>query len=308
MRFVIAGAGGVGGAIGARLVEAGHDVAWLARGANGDALRRGLRLQSPLGDLELGPQKAAEAAGELGPADVVIVAVKMYGLAQLARDLRPLGEACFLPLQNGIEAHDMLAAALPGAGVLKGMVSVKSHLAAPGLVVCKSGFCRIRFGGEAHSERLAAIEAALNSGKGIRAVVSPHIETDLWRKFVMLTSFSAVSCLARASIGEVLESPEAYGLLLEAAEEAVAVARAEGVSFKDGAEELVQSQVRDLPREGRPSMLEDLEAARPLELDFLSGAVSRLGRRHGVPTPIHTMAYRALAMRRAGYNAGPGNR
>jgi 2-dehydropantoate 2-reductase len=308
MRFVIAGAGGVGGAIGARLVEAGHDVAWLARGANGDALRRGLRLQSPLGDLELGPQKVENAARELGPADVVIVAVKMYGLAQLARELRPLGEACFLPLQNGIEAHDMLAAALPGAGVLKGMVSVKSHLAAPGLVVCKSGFCRIRFGGDVHPGRLGAIEAALNSGKGIHAAVSTETEADLWRKFVMLTSFSAVSCLARASIGEVLESPDAYGLLLEAAEEAIAVARARGVSFTDGAEELVQSQVRDLPREGRPSMLEDLEAGRPLELEFLSGAVSRLGRGHGVPTPVHTMAYRALAMRRAGYNAGPGKR
>jgi 2-dehydropantoate 2-reductase len=289
-------------------VEAGHDLAWLARGANGDALRRGLRLQSPLGDLELGPQKVADAAGELGPADAVIVAVKMYGLAQLARELRPLGGACFLPLQNGIEAHDMLAAALPGAGVLKGMVSVKSHLAAPGLVVCKSGFCRIRFGGEARPERLAAIQTALNSGKGIHAVVSPDIENDLWRKFVMLTSFSSVSCLARASIGEVLESPDAYGLLLEAAEEAIAVARAKGVSFKDGAEELVHSQVRDLPRAGRPSMLEDLEAGRPLELDFLSGAVSRLGRQHGVPTPIHAMACRALAMHCGGYSVGPGKR
>src|SRR5688572_25362505 len=139
MRVVIAGAGGGGAASRARLVEAGHDVAWLARGANGDALRRGLRLQSARGELEPGPQKAAVAAGELGPADVVIVAVKMYGVAPLAHQLSPLREACFLPLQNGIEAHDMLAAALPGAGVLKGMVSVKSHLAAPGLVVCKSG-------------------------------------------------------------------------------------------------------------------------------------------------------------------------
>lgn len=302
MRFVIAGAGGVGGAIGARLAEAGHEVGWLARGANLAALRRGLRLESPLGGVTLGAQKASSDAEELGAADAVIVAVKMYALAELAPRLRPLARrgTLVLPLQNGIEAHGVLSAALPGAVVVKGMVSVKAHLAAPGEVVCKSGFCRVRFGGEAPRERLAAFASAMNEGKGIGAVVSETIDTDLWTKFVMLASFSAVACLARTSIGEVLEDADANGLLHDAVSEAIAVARACGVALPTDAQALVEPQVRDLPREGRPSMLEDLEAGRPLELDFLSGAVVRLGERHGVPTPIHAFARRALAMHRNG--------
>jgi 2-dehydropantoate 2-reductase len=130
----------------------------------------------------------------------------------------------------------------------------------------------------------------------VSAAFSAEIETELWRKFVMLASFSAVSCLARATIGQIRESPDAYRLVLDAVAEAVAVARANNVNIPDDLGELVDSQVRDLPRDGRPSMLEDLEAGRALELDYLSGAIVRLGEQRGVPTPFHRMACRALAM------------
>lgn len=294
MRFVIAGAGGVGGNVGVRLIEAGHQVAWLARGANLAALRRGLRLESPLGDVRLGRQQADEDPRKLGRADAVIVAVKMYSLAELAPRLAPLAgpDTAVLPLQNGIEAHDVLAAALPGARVLRGMVSVKAHLKAPGTVACDSGFCRMRFGGDG----AAPLAEVINKGKGLSAVVAPNIDADLWRKFVMLASFSAVSCLTRGTIGQVLDDPSAYRLLLDAVSEATAIARARGVRLEGSAAEIVDAQVRDLPREGRPSMLEDLLAGRPIELDFLSGAVVRLGAESGIPTPFHAMASRALAM------------
>ena len=98
----------------------------------------------------------------------------------------------------------------------------------------------------------------------------------------------------------VLDSPESYRLLIDAVTEAAAVARARGISLPDNIEELVDAQVRDLPRDGRPSMLEDLEAGRPLELDFLSGALVRLGAQSGVATPFHSMACRALAMHSRG--------
>lgn len=298
MRFVIAGAGGVGGNLGVRLIEAGHRVAWFARGASLAALRRGVSLESPLGDLRLGPQEADDDAAKLGRADAIIVAVKMYGLADLAPRLAPIAglDTLVLPLQNGVESHKILAAGLPSARVLKGMVSVKTHLKAPASVECKSGFCRLRFGGAG----AAPLAEALNAGKGVDAVVSTDIEADLWRKFVMLASFSATSCLARASIGQVLDDPQAYLLLVEAVTEAAAVARARGIALPADIEQLIQAQVRDLPREGKPSMLEDLEAGRPLELDFLSGAVARLGEQSGVATPFHSMASRVLAMHKGG--------
>ena len=131
-------------------------------------------------------------------------------------------------------------------------------------------------------------------------MVSPDIDADVWRKFVMLASFSAVSCLTRGNIGQVLDDPAAYGLLLEGAGEAIAVARARGVLLEGSAQEIVDAQVRDLPREGKPSMLEDLLAGRPLEIDSLSGTVARLGAQYGVPTPFHAMAARILAMHEKG--------
>ncbi|HUQ74200.1 MAG TPA: 2-dehydropantoate 2-reductase [Burkholderiales bacterium] len=294
MRFVIAGAGGVGGNLGVRLAEAGHEVSWLARGANLAALRAGVRLESPLGTVALGPQRAEDDPQRLDPPDALIVAVKMYALAGLAPQLAPIAgpQTLVVPLQNGVEAHGVLAAALPAAKVLKGMVSVKASLKAPGVIECKSGFCRVKLGG-AGAEPLAA---ALRTGKGVETSVAADMDAELWRKFVMLSSFSAVSCLARATIGEVLDDPPAYRQLLDAADEAVRVARASGVELGADVQELVQSQVRDLPKGGKPSMLEDLEAGRALELDFLSGAVVRLGERHGVATPFHLMASRVLAM------------
>ncbi len=310
MKFAIVGAGGVGAYLGARLVQAGHELAWLARGRTLEALSgRGLVLGSPSGEVRLGPQRASDDATALatafGPADALIVTVKLYDLAALAPRLAPLaGQGTrVLPLQNGVEAHSILSGALPSATVLKGTLSIKSFVCAPGEVVCKSDFCKIRLGG-ARGPEIDALIAALNGCKAVTAMFSPDIDLDLWSKFAMLASFSAVSCMARATIGEVLGDASARKLLVDAAAEAAAVGRALGVALPEDVAGLVDLHTRDMPKAGRPSMLEDLEAGRPLELEFLSGAVVRLGAKAGVPTPIHAVAYKALAMHRNGASAG----
>lgn len=310
MRFAVVGAGGVGGYLGMRLAQAGHEVSWLARGRTLEALRtRGMRLESPSGELRLGPQAAAADAAELarlaGVPEVVVVTPKLYDLEAVAARLAPLAPSGtrVLPLQNGVEAHAILSRHLPGATVLKGTLSIKSFVRAPGEIVCKSDFCKIRFGpGDAATPResLEPLRAALESGKAVSATLSPDIELDLWRKFVMLASFSAVSCMARATIGQVLGDARARALLIAAAEEAATVGRARGIALDADIAALVDAQTRDMPKDGRPSMLEDLDAGRPLEVAFLSGAVERLGAEAGLPTPIHSMAYSVLAMHAAG--------
>jgi 2-dehydropantoate 2-reductase len=301
LKFAVVGAGGVGGCLGVRLAHAGHDVAWLARGATLAALRsRGIVLETPSGEVRLGPQRADDDAAALragGPPDAIIVAVKLYDLAAAAPRIAPLvgAETRVLPLQNGVEAQRILADALPGAKVLKGTVSTKSFVRAPAHIVCKSGFCKIRLGGEG-GPRVEALVDALNAAEGVSAALSASIELDLWSKFVMLASFSAISCMARASIGEVLGNGAAHELLIQAAEEAAGVGRALGVDLPRDIAGLVELHTRELPRSGRPSMLEDLEAGRPLELDYLSGAVARLGAEAGVPTPIHALACKVLGM------------
>jgi len=305
MRAVMVGAGGVGGYIGVRMAAAGHDVAWLARGETLAALReRGIVLESPQGEARLPPQRASDDPAALGIADAVIVSVKLYDLPAAAPRLRPLlgNDTAVLPLENGVDAHTILAEALPGTAPLLGTVSIKSSRTAPGRIAAKSEFCRIRMG-EADGKSTARIErlaAALNGCAGISAEIAPDMEAALWRKFVMLASFSAVACLSRASIGQVLADAQAKDLMLRATEEAAAVGRARGVSLPADIHGAIFAQVEHMPRDGRPSMLEDLEAGRPLELDYLSGAVVRLGRAAGVPTPIHDFAYRALAMHAAG--------
>ncbi len=301
MRFVVVGAGGVGGYIGVRLAEAGHAVAWLVRGASLAALRgTGIVLKAPQGEVRLGPQRASDDAAALGPADAVIVTVKLYDLEALAPRLAALAAAdtAILPLQNGVEAQAMLAKALPGARPLQGTVSIKASLAAPGFVEAKSDFCRLRFGeadGRA-SARTGRLAETMSAAVGVSAAATPAIELDLWKKFVMLTSFSATACLARAPIGRVLDDPGAHAFALEAAEEAAAVGRARGVKLPADIVEATMKQVVGMPRDGKPSMLEDLEAGRRLELPWLSGAVVRLGRETGVPTPIHAMICRVLGM------------
>ena len=204
MRVAIVGAGGVGGYLGVRLNQSGLDVTWLARGRSLAHLREiGIALRNPLGDVTLGPQQASDSPEALGRADLVIVTVKLYDLGDLAPRLRPL------------------AACRPAEALLKGTVAIKSRLASPGEIVCKSPFCRIKIGEGTGvpGERVERIVAVLNACIGVEVAVSADIDVDIWKKFAMLASFSAISCLARASIGEVLDSPEARELVIAAANE-----------------------------------------------------------------------------------------
>lgn len=308
MIVTIVGAGGVGGYIGMRLAQAGNDVRFLARGHTLEALRKnGLRVETPGGVSTL-PKVVAGSAAELGPADVVIVTVKVYDLAGVAPALKPLlrDGTAVLPLQNGVDAHGMIADATGHDGVLKGTVSIKSHVAEPGVVVCKSPFCRIKLGpgrpGDAGKAETVA--GLLDRCEGIEARLSSDIDRDLWLKFLMLSSFSAAACMARATIGQVRASPSAYALVVQAAEEAAAVGRALGVDLPRDIENAVHKQIVDMPPDGRPSMLEDLDAGRRLELDWLSGAVVRLGEKAGVPTPIHRVAHAALSIHAQGRALG----
>ena len=103
----------------------------------------------------------------------------------------------------------------------------------------------------------------------------------------MLASFSAVSCMARATIGQVHSNPDAYATVVKAAEEAAASDARSASTCLPTWSNVVFTQIKDMPKDGRPSMLEDLEAGRRLELPWLSGAVVRLGAKAEVPTPIH---------------------
>jgi 2-dehydropantoate 2-reductase len=299
MRVTVVGAGGIGGYFGGAIARAGHEVRLFARGTNRDTIRsRGLEVREPEGAWTVEVQATDEPA-ELLPADLAIVAVKSYSLLEVAPVVKRLAEAdaVVVPLLNGVEAFESLAAAgVPAGRMLPGLAVISAEKTAPGIVTRKSDFRTVivgeRRGGT--SERAERV-AALFRETGAEARVSEDIAVDLWRKFLFLATLAAACGLARAPIGAVREAPLGPELLERAGREIAAVARALGIALPGGEEDQVLQRISALPAAMKPSFLLDVERGGPNELDVLSGAVARYGRRCGVPTPVHDTAVAALS-------------
>ncbi|MGA7992139.1 MAG: ketopantoate reductase family protein [Thermoanaerobaculia bacterium] len=298
LRIAVLGAGGVGGYYGGVLARAGYPVALLARGAHLAAIRaRGLEVRTPDETFTV-KVEAADDAAALGAADLAIVAVKTYSLAEILPAARVLAGkgAIILPLLNGVEAADRLVAAgVPKANVLGGLTQVSVARVAPGVVERKSPFQNVALGeiGGGGSARAEKIAQAFRDA-GAQARVSEDIVADLWRKFAFIAPMAAACGLARAPIGPVRDAPYGKLLLSRAVREVLAVARARGVKLADDDEAKILAFVDSLGPAMKPSFLLDLEAGGPTELDDLSGAVARLGRESGVETPVHDTATAAL--------------
>lgn len=304
MKIAILGAGGVGGYYGGILARAGHDVAILARGAHLEALRtQGLEIRAPEGTFTV-PVQATDDPAALGAVDYAILAVKNYSLAEISPAVRTVAEAgaVIVPLLNGVEVSDrLLAAGVPPEKILEGLTEISAAKAAPGVIQRTSPWARIvvgeRDGGA--SGRAERIVAAFREA-GAEARVSADITADLWRKFVFIASMATVCGLARSPVGPIRSDSLGRLLIERAAREVIAVARALGLDLGESEPARIMSFVDTLPPTAKPSFLLDLEAGGSTELDDLSGAVSRLGRKAGVETPMHDVATFVLAPRPAG--------
>jgi 2-dehydropantoate 2-reductase len=290
MRIAVIGAGGVGGYFGARLQAAGADIWFVARGAHLAALQsRGLRLESPKGNLHLPQINATDDARAIGPVDLVLLTVKMYDLEAGAAALHPLiaPDTAVVTLQNGVEAVDIVARHVGREHVVGGVAYVAAVISEPGVIRHTSLDALIV--GELDGRRSERLDrfAELCLGAGFSARVSDHIEVDLWSKFSRLSVFSGMTAVTRAPLGVLRSDPELFAMLQAACEETIGVGRARGIDLPDSLMDEIREMVHSLPHHAKASMLEDLERGRPLELPWLSGGVVRLGIEAGVPTPIH---------------------
>ena len=291
MRIAIVGAGGVGGYFGGRLAAAGADVTFIARGAHLDALRtRGLRIESPKGGLHLPRVNATDNPSDIGPVDIVFFAVKLYDAEPALGMLPPLvgSDTAVIPLQNGVEGVDIVSRAVGRAHTAGGTCYVSAVIAEPG-VITHTAMDHLIFGelGRIRAPRLERLLDACRPA-GFQATLSDDIEVDIWTKFVRLSVFSGMTAVTRSPIGVIVNDPDLFGMLENAVAEAMAVANANGIRVPASAVEDVARAYQTLPPQTKASMLEDLERGRRLVLPWLSGAVARLGREAGVPTPIHT--------------------
>ncbi len=298
MRIAVMGTGAVGGSFGARLAAAGEDVAFIARGAQLDALRaRGLRIEWDGRVEHLSPVRATDDPAEVGPVDVVLFTVKLWDTEAAAEACRPMvgPETAVIPFQNGVDSADRVASVLGPGAVMGGVVFIAADLAAPGVIRRTGALERLVFGERdgRTSDRAAALLAACRRA-GIAAEIAADIELEIWRKFVFLVGLSGLTTLVRRPLGTIREDPELRALLREAMAETVAVGRARGVALDpDYAEDRLRF-CDTLPAETRASMLNDLDRGRRLEVEWLAGAVVRLGAEAGVPTPVNRVIHAAL--------------
>ena len=294
MRIVIVGAGGVGGYFGGRLAEAGADVVFLARGAHLDALRtHGLRILSPRGDAHIPRVQATDNPATIRDAGAVLFAVKLYDAAAAAPLLKQLvtngaPDAVVIPLQNGVEGADIVNAAVGRTHTAGGTCYVSAVIAEPGVI--KHTAMDHLFFGELDRTRSPRLTRLLDICRRatFECTLSDDIQVDVWTKFVRLSVFAGMTSVTRAPIGVTVGDPELLAMLKNAVAEAMAVARAKGIRVPDSTVEDAAKAFQALPPQTKASMLEDLERGRRLELPWLSGAVVRLGREVGVPTPVHS--------------------
>jgi len=291
MRIAIVGAGGVGGYFGGRLAAAGADVTFLARGAHLEAMRaRGLRITSPKGDLHLPRVKAESDPAAVGPVDVAFFAVKLYDTVGALALLPPLvsPNTIVVGFQNGVETVASLTGAVGAAHTAGGVSYVSAVIAEPG-VIKHTAMDHLIFG-MPDGSRSPQLEALLEACRpaAFQSTLSPDITVEIWTKFVRLSVFGGMTANTRSSIGTIVNDPELLEMLKAAVRETLAVAHAKGVAVASSIDEDVANAYKALPPQAKASMLEDLERGRRIELPWLSGAVARIGREVGVPTPIHT--------------------
>jgi 2-dehydropantoate 2-reductase len=290
MRILIAGAGGVGGYFGGCLARAGHDVVFLARGANLAALNdSGLTVESVDGDFHLSRITAVADVAGLDPFGLVLVTVKSYDTAAVARAIAPVvdEDALVLSLQNGIENESLLASILDLPPLLGAMTEIGAELVAPG-VVRHVAEGTIFFGEMTGPETMRGRSLAeLVTAAGVRHRLSREMPLQLWNKLMWNAAHNAVTAITRTTAAAAARLPATADVMRTAMHEVGAVARAQGILLDPTRVETVLAFSRDHLHTLRTSMLQDLERGRRLEYDAINGAVIRFGEAVGVPTPVN---------------------
>ncbi len=311
MKFLIAGAGAIGGYVGACMHRAGEDVTLFARGPHLRAMQaNGVRVLSAEGDFEARP-KIVEKLEDAGPVDVIILGVKAHGLAQLAPQLAPLvsesttvvstengipwwyfqlgaGEFTGLPLER-VDPGGVIGRSFDPRRVVGSIVYLATEIAEPGVIRHIEGN-RISLGEPdgSKSDRIRAIASALVKS-GLKAPVTTRFRNEIWVKILGNVAFNPISALTRATIVQIAIDPDTRAAVRNIMTEVAAVATKLGAELPITIDQRIAGAEK--VGEHKTSMLQDLESGRPLELEAVVGAVLEIGERLGVPMPNTQAVY-----------------
>ena len=311
MRFAIYGAGAIGAYLGAKLAVAGEDVTLIARGPHLRAMQEhGVRVRSPEGDFEAHLPVTDDPA-EVGEVDFLVLAVKAHGLTAIAPNLAPMvgPQTAIVPAQNGIpwwyfqrhgglwegtrlESVDpggVIASHIPAERLIGCVVYPAAFIAEPGVIEHTEGN---RFSiGEldgATSDRCRRLSDAI-AGAGLRAPIRSNIRQDIWVKLLGNIAFNPMSALTRSNMLEIATDPDARAIVRAMMEEAYAVAKALGIEMPVSIDQRMAGAEK--VGEHKTSMLQDVEAAKPLEVGGLIGSVLELAKMLDMPMPYTSTVY-----------------
>ena len=303
-RITVVGAGAIGGWIAAKLAIAGEQVSVLARGDTLGLVRaEGLRLDEQ-GEEFVAPVEVADDCAALGEQDVVIIAVKAPALPALASELKPLigAQTTIVPMLNGVpwwfvdgeplasvDPDGSIAAAIPFEQIVGCVVHASSSRTAPNRIRVNHADKLIigEPGGEA-SER-AALLFALLDGAGLKPDLTGNVRRAIWYKLWGNATINPLSALTRATCDVILADAECRAWMLEGMAELAAVGAAIGCPISESGEDRMQVTAR--LGAFKTSMLQDVEAGRPIELEALLGAPREIAQRHGIDTPALDRLY-----------------
>lgn len=310
MRILVLGAGATGGYFGGRLLEAGRDVSFLVRPRRAAELaEHGLAIRSPLGNARLKPTViTADQLHE--PYDLVILSCKAYGLNQAIEDLAPAvgRKTVILPLINGLRHFEVLDARFGADRVLGGLCSIAVTLGPKGIIDHLGQMHVLRYGERTAevSARVTALQQVFADTK-LDAKPSRDVMQALWEKWVMLASLAGMTCLMRASIGDIVAvAPYGEKLMRQMLDECAAVASAYARPPRTAVLDDTRAMLTQAGSTFTASMLRDIENGNPVEADHILGDMIERGRGVGVFTSLleiaycHVKAYESRHAREAG--------
>lgn len=302
MRVLMMGSGGVGGFVGAQLLETGHDVTFVARRDHLKAMQaNGLVMVGETGSPRVLSVDAVELPANAGTGfELIVFAVKAYDTVPAAESLLPvLGDGtAVLTLQNGIDSVSSLSDVLGSDRVIGGATWLTAHIAAPGVIEYQDALVRAAIGEPDGriTNRVERVGEALR-GCGIETEVSGDIDRILWNKAVLLAVHGGMSAACQLPLGDIITTDGMKGVYRTMFDEAVAVAQAEGVALPSSTTEELVALLESAPPDNTTSLQVDFSHEHRVELEYLTGAVVRRGHDRGVPMPALEAIYVALKAR-----------
>ena len=298
MRILIYGAGGIGGYFGGRLAQSGNSVSIIARGKHLEAIKKnGLEVESINGDFTITPSLATDNVKEVETPELIILGVKSWQIPDAANELKSIinENSMVLPLQNGASNVENLMKVLPETNILGGLCHIVSFISAPGVIKHAGIEPKITFGelDNSKSARVLELEKVFSEAE-ITNILPEDITLEVWKKFLFITTISALGGLTRVSLGEMRESSYLMDLMRKTANEIKNVAKAKGITLNEEHLKATFEVINKLDSKTTASTQRDIMEGKPSELENFNGYIVKQGNRLGIPTPVNQYIYECL--------------